>query len=144
MLTSLLVALAAAALVGKLYFGASQWLLLQFGAGDMVVAATLLSIGAGYTRWSPVKFFRIVYWLSWPLMLFQGFILELKFIAITISPSLARNLSIVSVGVAIFLLVIPLSMIASGSRILWSRLDFLKVSLVSIWVSDLRLQRRCT
>ena len=142
-LTSLLAALAAAALVGKLYFGASRWLLLQFGAGDMVVAATLLSIGAGYTRWSPVKYFRIVYWLSWPLMLFQGFILELKFIAITISPSLARNLSIVSVGVAIFLLVIPLSMIASGSRILWSRLDFLKVSLVSIWVSDLRLQRRC-
>lgn len=144
-LTFLLAALAAAALVGKLYFGASRWLLLQFGVGDMVVASTLLSIGAGYMRWLSVEYFcsQIVCWLSWPLMLFQGFTLELKFIAITISSPLARNLSVVSVGVAIFLLVIPLSMIASGSRILWSRLDFLKASLVLIWVSDLRSQRRC-
>lgn len=142
-LVALFGTLTVAALIGDSYFDAPRTLLLQCGVADMVIAATVLSIGAGYMRWSPTKYFRIIYWFSWPLLLCQGLILEFGFIAITTDPSPVRNWSIVSAIAITLLLAIPLSWIASGSRTLWSRLKFLRTTLISIWISDIRRQRRC-
>ena len=142
-LTSLYVALIVVIFIGRLCFSFPRGVLLQIGVVDMVIASVLLSVGAGYGRWCTVNLLTILFWPSWFLMLSQGLILEFEFIAITTRPSLVRNVSIVTAGAITLILVVLLAIIASGARFLWGRFDFLRAILVSIWISDIRLQRRC-
>ncbi|MFC2472295.1 MAG: hypothetical protein ACFNS9_00715 [Actinomyces sp.] len=139
----LFVALIPVIILGRICFGFPGWLLLQIGVVEMMVASALLSIGAGWGRWSSEGFLAILFWLSWPLMLLQGFILELEFIAIVTEPSLVRNVSIGFVVVATLFLGALFAVVASGARTVWARFNLLKSTLTLNWVMDLRSQRRC-
>ena len=138
----LFVALIPVIILGRICFGFPGWLL-QIGVVEMMVASALLSIGAGWGRWSSEGFLVILFWLSWPLMLLQGFILELEFIAIVTEPSLVRNVSIGFVVVATLFLGALFAVVASGARTVWARFNLLKSTLTLNWVMDLRSQRRC-
>lgn len=138
----LFVALIPVIILGRICFGFPGWLL-QIGVVEMMVASALLSIGAGWGRWSSEGFLAILFWLSWPLMLLQGFILELEFIAIVTEPSLVRNVSIGFVVVATLFLGALFAVVASGARTVWARFNLLKSTLTLNWVMDLRSQRRC-
>lgn len=138
----LFVALIPVIILGRICFGFPGWLL-QIGVVEMMVASALLSIGAGWGRWSSEGFLVILFWLSWPLMLLQGFILELEFIAIVTEPSLVRNVSIGFVVVATLFLGALFAVVAWGARTVWARFNLLKSTLTLNWVMDLRSQRRC-
>ena len=138
----LFVALIPVIILGRICFGFPGWLL-QIGVVEMMVASALLSIGAGWGRWSSEGFLVILFWLSWPLMLLQGFILELEFIAIVTEPSLVRNVSIGFVVVATLFLGALFAVVAWGARTVWARFNLLKSTLTLNWIMDLRSQRRC-
>ena len=138
----LFVALIPVIILGRICFGFPGWLL-QIGVVEMMVASALLSIGAGWGRWSSEGFLAILFWLSWPLMLLQGFILELEFIAIVTEPSLVRNVSIGFVVVATLFLGALFAVVAWGARTVWARFNLLKSTLTLNWIMDLRSQRRC-
>lgn len=138
----LFVALIPVIILGRICFGFPGWLL-QIGVVEMMVASALLSIGAGWGRWSSEGFLAIIFWLSWPLMLLQGFILELEFIAIVTEPSLVRNVSIGFVVVATLFLGALFAVVAWGARTVWARFNLLKSTLTLNWIMDLRSQRRC-
>ena len=138
----LFVALIPVIILGRICFGFPGWLL-QIGVVEMMVASALLSIGAGWGRWSSEGFLVILFWLSWPLMLLQGFILELEFIAIVTEPSLVRNVSIGFIVVATLFLGALFAVVAWGARTVWARFNLLKSTLTLNWVMDLRSQRRC-
>lgn len=138
----LFVALIPVIILGRICFGFPGWLL-QIGVVEMMVASALLSIGAGWGRWSSEGFLVILFWLSWPLMLLQGFILELEFIAIVTEPSLVRNVSIGFIVVATLFLGALFAVVASGARTVWARFNLLKSTLTLNWIMDLRSQRRC-
>ena len=138
----LFVALIPGIILGRICFGFPGWLL-QIGVVEMMVASALLSIGAGWGRWSSEGFLVILFWLSWPLMLLQGFILELEFIAIVTEPSLVRNVSIGFVVVATLFLGALFAVVAWGARTVWARFNLLKSTLTLNWIMDLRSQRRC-
>lgn len=139
----LFVALVPVIILGRICFGFPGWLLLQIGVVEMMVASALLSIGAGWGRWSSEGFLAILFWLSWPLMLLQGLILEFEFIAIATEPSLVRNVSIGFVVVATLFLGALFVVVAWGARIVWARFNLLKSTLTLNWIMDLRSQRRC-
>lgn len=138
----LFVALIPVIILGRICFGFPGWLL-QIGVVEMMVASALLSIGAGWGRWSSEGFLVVLFWLSWPLMLLQGFILELEFIAIVTEPSLVRNVSIGFVVVATLFLGALFAVVAWGARTVWARFNLLKSTLTLNWIMDLRSQRRC-
>jgi len=138
----LFVALIPVIILGRICFGFPGWLL-QIGVVEMMVASALLSIGVGWGRWSSEGFLVILFWLSWPLMLLQGFILELEFIAIVTEPSLVRNVSIGFVVVATLFLGALFAVVAWGARTVWARFNLLKSTLTLNWIMDLRSQRRC-
>ena len=138
----LFVALIPVIILGRICFGFPGWLL-QIGVVEMMVASALLSIGAGWGRWSSEGFLVILFWLSWPLMLLQGFILELEFIAIVTEPSLVRNVSIGFIVVATLFLGALFAVVAWGARTVWARFNLLKSTLTLNWIMDLRSQRRC-
>lgn len=138
----LFVALIPVIILGRICFGFPGWLL-QIGVVEMMVASALLSIGAGWGRWSSEGFLAILFWLSWPLMLLQGFILELEFIAIVTEPSLVRNVSIGFIVVATLFLGALFAVVAWGARTVWARFNLLKSTLTLNWIMDLRSQRRC-
>ena len=138
----LFVALIPVIILGRICFGFPGWLL-QIGVVEMMVASALFSIGAGWGRWSSEGFLVILFWLSWPLMLLQGFILELEFIAIVTEPSLVRNVSIGFVVVATLFLGALFAVVAWGARTVWARFNLLKSTLTLNWIMDLRSQRRC-
>lgn len=138
----LFVALIPVIILGRICFGFPGWLL-QIGVVEMMVASALLSIGAGWGRWSSEGFLVILFWLSWSLMLLQGFILELEFIAIVTEPSLVRNVSIGFVVVATLFLGALFAVVAWGARTVWARFNLLKSTLTLNWIMDLRSQRRC-
>lgn len=139
----LFVVLAVFIVLGRLCFGFPRGVLLQTGVAEMIIASALLSIGAGWGMWRSDRFLAILSLLSWPLMLLQGVILELEFIAIETEPSLARNVSIVLVATVVLFLAILFTAVACGARILWARFDLFKNTLTSNWVMDLRSQSRC-
>ena len=139
----LFVVLAVFIVLGRLCFGFPRGVLLQIGVAEMIIASALLSIGAGWGMWRNERFLAILFLLSWPLMLLQGVILELEFIAIATEPSLARNVSIVLVAIVVLFLAILFAVITCGARILWARFDLFKNTLTSNWVMDLRSQSRC-
>ena len=139
----LFVVLAVFIVLGRLCFGFPRGVLLQIGVAEMIIASALLSIWAGWGMWRSDKFLAILSLLSWPLMLLQGVILEVEFIAIATEPSLARNVSIALVVMVVLFLVILFTVIACGARILWARFDLFKNTLTSNWVMDLRSQSRC-
>ena len=138
----LFVALIPVIILGRICFGFPGWLL-QIGVVEMMVASALLSIGAGWGRWSSEGFLVILFCLSWPLMLLQGFILELEFIAIVTEPSLVRNVSIGFIVVATLFLGALFAVVAWGARTVWARFNLLKSTLTLNWIMDLRSQRRC-
>lgn len=141
-LLSLMMVLIVAAFVEKYCSGAHRGMRLQFTAGCAVISAALLSIAAGYRRWKGSGIPVIVYWVSLPLVLIQGFLMEVESIAIATSSSLWRNLGVVFAAIVTLFLIVLFLVIASGAWFLWERFDFLKSILVPIWIYDLEFQRR--
>ena len=141
-LLSLMVVLIVAAFVEKHCSGAHRGVRLQFIAGCTVISATLLSIAAGYGRWKGMGIPVIAYWVSLPLVLIQGFLVEIESIAVATSSSLWRNLGATFAVIVTLFLIVLLSAIASGARFLWGRFDCLKSILVPIWVYELKFQCR--
>lgn len=141
-LLSLMTVLIVAAFVEKHCSGAHRGVRLQFIAGFVVISAALLSIAAGYGRWKGSGIPVIVYWVSLPLVLIQGFLVEVESIAIATSSSLWRNLGVAFAAIVTLFLIVLFLVIASGAWFLWERFDFLKSILVPIWVYDLEFQRR--
>lgn len=131
------------AFVEKYCFGTHLGLRRQCVVGCAVVLATLMSVVAGYWRWrSGIVFSMLLFCLSVPLVLAQGLLVEVEFIAVETSSSLWRNLgSVFAVAVALFLLAL-LSVVAWGAQLVWGRFDCFKSTLVSAWIYELRLQRR--
>jgi len=84
----------------------------------------------------------IAYWVSLPLVLIQGFLVEIESIAVATSSSLWRNLGATFAVIVTLFLIVLLSAIASGARFLWGRFDCLKSILVPIWVYELKFQCR--
>ena len=111
-------------------------------AGCLVVIATLGAIGGGYYRWRSGIISSIPLYFSTLLVLFQGFLVEVESIVVVTSSSLWRNLGFAFVVVATLILVVLLSVVASGARFLWERFDCLKSILAPIWVHELKLQSR--
>ena len=141
-LLSLMTVLIVAAFVEKYCSGAHRGVRLQFIAGFVVISAALLSIAAGYRRWKGLGIPVIVYWVSLPLVLIQGFLVEVESIAIATSSSLWRNLGVAFAAIVMLFLIVLFLVTASGAWFLWERFDFLKSILVPIWVYDLEFQRR--
>lgn len=131
------------AFVEKYCSGIHSGLHRQCIVGCVAVLATLESIAAGYWRWrGGIVFSVLLFWLSVPLVLAQGLLMEFESIVVATSSSLWRNLGlVVAVMVALFLLAL-LSVVASGAEFVWGRFDCFKSTLVSAWVYELRLQRR--
>ena len=131
------------AFVEKYCSGTHSGLHRQCIVGCVAVLATLESIAAGYWRWrGGIVFSVLLFWLSVPLVLAQGLLMEFESIVVETSSSLWRNLGlVVAVMVALFLLAL-LSVVASGAEFVWGRFDCFKSTLVSAWVYELRLQRR--
>jgi len=138
----LMMFLIVAAFVEKHCSGVHRGVRLQFTAGCVVISATLLSIAAGYGRWKGVGIPVIAYWVSFPLVLIQGFLVEIESIAVATSSSLWRNLGAIFAAIVTLLLIVLLSATASGARVLWGRFDCLKSILVPIWVYELKFQGR--
>lgn len=135
--------LAAAASLEKCCSGAHGALHLQLIAGCAVVAATLLLIGSGYGRWKGVGILVVLYGFSWPLVLIQGILVEVEFVAGMTTSSSARNLGAAFAAAVMLFLIVLLFVLASGARFLWGRFDCLKSILVPIWVYELHFQSRC-
>lgn len=131
------------AFVEKYCSGIHSGLRRQCIVGCVAVLATLVSIVAGYWRWrGGIVFSVLLFWLSVPLVLAQGLLVEVESIVVATSSSLWRNLGLVfAVMVALFLLAL-LSVVAWGAQLVWGRFDCFKSTLVSAWVYELRLQRR--
>ena len=131
------------AFVEKHYSGTHSGLSRQCIVGCVAVLATLESIVVGYWRWrSGIVFSALSFWLSVPLVLAQGLLMEFESIVVATSSSLWRNLGLVfAATVALFLLTL-LSMVALGAQFVWGRFDCFKSTLVSAWVYELRLQHR--
>lgn len=111
-------------------------------AGCLVVIATLGAIGGGYYRWRSGIIFSIPLYFSTLLVLVQGFLVEVESIVVVTSSSLWRNLGFAFAVIATLILVVLLSVVASGARFLWGRFDCLKSILAPIWVYELRRQCR--
>lgn len=141
-LLSLALVLMVSAFMEKYFSGAHLGLRRQFVAGCLVVLATLLSIGAGYWHWRgggiPASLFR----LSFPLVLVQGFLMEVAAIVAATNSSFVRNLGFACAVMATIFLAVLLSMVALGTHSLWGRFACLESILGSIWVYDLKFQRR--
>jgi len=142
-LVFLVLILLTVAYVEKYCSGTHSGLHRQCIVGCVAVLATLESIAAGYWRWrGGIVFSVLLFWLSVPLVLAQGLLMEFESIVVATSSSLWRNLGlVVAVMVALFLLAL-LSVVASGAEFVWGRFDCFKSTLVSAWVYELRLQRR--
>jgi len=143
-LVFLVLILLTVAYVEKYCSGTHSGLRRQCVVGCIAVLATLVSIAAGYCRWrSGIIFSTLLFCLSVPLVLIQGLLVEVESIVVSTSSSLWRNIGFGStVTVTLFLLVL-LSVVASGAQLVWGRFDCFKSTLVSVWVYELRLQRRC-
>ena len=131
------------AFVEKYCSGAQSGLGRQCIVGCVAVLATLESIVVGYWRWrGGIVLSSLLFWLSVPLVLAQGLLMEFESIVIATSSSLWRNLGAAFAVIVTLFLIVLLSVAASGARFLWGRFDCLKSTLVSAWVYELRLQRR--
>ena len=116
----------------------------QCVVGCMVVLAMLVSIATGYWRWrSGIIFSVLLFWLSVPLVLAQGLLVEVESIAVATSSSLWRNIGFGSAVIVTLVFLVLLWVVASGSRSVWGRFDCFKSTLVSVWVNELRFQRQC-
>jgi len=131
------------AFVEKYCSGTHSGLGRQCIVGCVAVLATLGSIVAGYWRWrGGIVLSALLFWLSVPLVIAQGFLMEFESIVVVTSSSLWRNLGFVfAVTVALFLLAL-LSMVALGVQFVWGRFDCFKSILMSVWVYELRRQCR--
>ena len=131
------------AFVEKYCSGAHSGLRRQCIAGCVAVLAMLASIAAGYWRWrGGITFSVLLFWLSVPLVLAQGLLVEVESIAVATSSSLWRNIGFGSAVTVTLVFLVLLSVVASGSRSVWGRFDCFKSTLASVWVNELRFQRR--
>ena len=131
------------AFVEKYCSGAHSGLRRQCIAGCVAVLAMLASIAAGYWRWrGGITFSVLLFWLSIPLVLAQGLLVEVEAIAVATSSSLWRNIGFGSAATVTLVFLVLLSVVASGSRSVWGRFDCFKSTLASVWVNELRFQRR--
>ena len=114
----------------------------QCVAGCLVVIAALGAIGSGYYRWRSGIISSVPLYFSTLLVLVQGFLVEVESVVVVTSSSLWRNLGFALAVIATLTLAVLLSVVASGARFLWGRLDCLKSILAPIWVHELKLQSR--
>ena len=132
------------AFVEKYCFGAHSGLGRQCIVGCLAVLAILESIVAGYWRWrGGIVLSALLFWLSVPLVLAQGLLMEFESIVVATSSSSWRNLGFDSAATVTLVFLVLLWVVASGSRSVWERFDCFKSTLMSAWVYELRLQRRC-
>ena len=131
------------AFVEKYCSGAHSGLRRQCIAGCVAVLAMLASIAAGYWRWrGGITFSVLLFWLSVPLVLAQGLLVEVESIAVATSSSLWRNIGFGSAVTVTLVFLVLLLVVASGSRSVWGRFDCFKSTLVSVWVNELRFRRQ--
>lgn len=131
------------AFVEKYCSGAHSGLRRHCIAGCVAVLAMLASIAAGYWRWrGGITFSVLLFWLSVPLVLAQGLLVEVESIAVATSSSLWRNIGFGSAVTVTLVFLVLLSVVASGTQLVWGRFDCFKSTLVSVWVNELRFQRR--
>ena len=142
-LVFLVMILLTVAYVEKYCSGTHSGLRRQCVVGCMVVLAMLVSIATGYWRWrSGIIFSVLLFWLSVPLVLAQGLLVEVESIAVATSSSLWRNIGFGSAVIVTLVFFVLLWVVASGSRSVWGRFDCFKSTLVSDWVNELRFQRQ--
>ena len=142
-LVFLVLILLTVAYVEKYCSGTQSGLRRQCVVGCMVVLAMLVSIATGYWRWrSGIIFSVLLFWLSVPLVLAQGLLVEVESIAVATSSSLWRNIGFGSAVIVTLVFLVLLWVVASGSRSVWGRFDCFKSTLVSVWVNELRFQRQ--
>ena len=142
-LVFLVLILLTVAYVGKYCFGTHSGLRRQCIVGCVAVLATLESIAAGYWRWrGGITFSVLLFWLSVPLVLAQGLLVEVESIAVATSSSLWRNIGFGSAVTVTLVFLVLLSVVASGTQLVWGRFDCFKSTLVSVWINELRFQRR--
>ena len=143
-LVFLVLILLTVAYVEKYCFGTHSGLRRQCIVGCVAVLATLESIAAGYWRWrGGIVFSVLLFWLSIPLVLAQGLLVEVESIAVATSSSLWRNIGIGSAVTVTLVFLVLLLVVASGAQLVWGRFDCFKSTLVSVWINELRFQCRC-
>ena len=131
------------AFVEKYCSGTHSGLGRQCIVGCVAVLATLGSIVAGYWRWrGGIVLSALSFWLSVPLVLAQGLLVEVESIAVATNSSLWRNVGFGSAATVALVFLVLLLVVASGSRSVWGRFDCFKSTLVSVWVNELRFRRQ--
>lgn len=132
------------AFVEKYCSGTHSGLGRQCIVGCVAVLAILESIVAGYWRWrGGIVLSALLFWLSVPLVLAQGLLMEFESIIVATISSSWRSLGFGSAATVTLVFLVLLWVVASGSQSVWERFDCFKSILVSAWVYELRFQRRC-
>ena len=132
------------AFVEKYCSGTHSGLGRQCIVGCVAVLAILESIVAGYWRWRDgIVLSALLFWLSVPLVLAQGLLMEFESIIVATISSSWRSLGFGSAATVTLVFLVLLWVVASGSQSVWERFDCFKSILVSAWVYELRFQRRC-
>ena len=107
--------------------GAQSGLGRQCIVGCVAVLAKLESFVVGYWRWrGGIVLSSLLFWLSVPLVLAQGLLMEFESIVIATSSSLWRNLGFGSAVTVTLVFLVLLWVVASGSQSVWGRFDCFK------------------